>query len=146
MTQDDSGWENYYQKTQGRTPRMVLLEALDIIEKETPKESRNAIDLGCGAGIETGILLERGWDVLAIDSEPGAIKHLMEKVSDENRARLETQVAKFEEVSLREAVLIHASFSLPFCHPDHFPALWDKIADAIQPGGRFGICCLVLLR
>ena len=70
MTQDDSGWENYYQKTQGRTPRMVLLEALDIIEKETPKESRNAIDLGCGAGIETGILLERGWDVLAIDSEP----------------------------------------------------------------------------
>lgn len=137
MTQEDNGWENYYQKTKGRATRKVLLDVLDIIEKGTPKDSRNAIDLGCGTGIETAILLERGWSVLAIDSEPGAIRHLIQNVSEEFRDRLETQVAKFEEVSLREADLIHASLSLPFCHPDHFPYLWEKIVSAIQPGGRF---------
>jgi tellurite methyltransferase len=137
MTQEESGWENYYQKTQGRTPRKVLLDTLDIIEKDRPRESRNAVDLGCGAGIETAILLEHGWDVLAIDSDPSGIKRLIDKVSDEHRPRLQTQVAKFEDVSLRETELVHASLSLPFCHPNHFPALWGKIVDAIQPGGRF---------
>jgi len=33
--------------------------------------------------------------------------------------------------------LIHASYSIPFCHPDHFPALWEKISNALKPGGRF---------
>lgn len=137
MTQEDSGWENYYQKMQGRAPRQVLLDVLDMIEKDAPKDSRNAIDLGCGAGIETVMLLERGWDVLAIDSDPGGIKRLMEKVSEANRVRLQTQLAKFEGVSLRATDLIHASLSLPFCPPDHFPPLWDKIVEAIQPGGWF---------
>jgi SAM-dependent methyltransferase len=50
---------------------------------------------------------------------------------------LQTQVAKFEEVNLPPADLIHASYSIPFCHPDHFPELWEKIANALKPGGRF---------
>lgn len=137
MTQENSGWENYYQKMQGRAPRQVLLDVLDKFEKETSINSRNAIDLGCGAGNETVVLLEHGWNVLAIDGDPGGIKRLMENVSKVDRSRLQTQVAKFEQVSLRATDLIHASLSLPFCHPDHFPVLWSKIVNAIQPGGRF---------
>jgi len=137
MTQEENGWENYYRKTQGRATREVLLDVLEIIEKGAPKDLRTTIDLGCGAGIETAILLEHGWHVLAIDGEPGAIRGLTQKVSEEYRDRLETQVAKFEDVSLREADLIHASLSLPFCPPDHFPGLWEKIVSAIQPGDRF---------
>lgn len=137
MTQEDSGWENYYQKMQGRAPRQVLLDVLDMFGKDTSKDSRNAIDLGCGAGNETVVLLERGWNVLAIDGDPGGIKRLIENVSKHDQARLQTQVAKFEQVSLRATDLIHASLSLPFCHPNHFPVLWSKIVNAIQPGGRF---------
>jgi hypothetical protein len=50
---------------------------------------------------------------------------------------LQTQVSNFEKVSLSSADLIHASYSIPFCHPDHFPALWEKISNALNPGGRF---------
>jgi len=31
----------------------------------------------------------------------------------------------------------HASYSIPFCHPDHFPAMCEKITNALNPGGRF---------
>ena len=82
-------------------------------------------------------LLERGWDVLAIDGEPAAIEHLLAKVPEAKQEYLQTQVAKFEDVSLPAADLIHASLSLPFCAPEHFDAFWGKLVNAIRPGGRF---------
>ncbi|HBB35207.1 MAG TPA: class I SAM-dependent methyltransferase, partial [Cyanobacteria bacterium UBA9273] len=35
------------------------------------------------------------------------------------------------------ADLINASFSLPFCPPQDFPSLWQKIVNCLVPGGRF---------
>jgi hypothetical protein len=83
------------------------------------------------------VLLSRGWHVLAVDGASAAIKRLMEKVPPEAPAHLQTQVSTFEEVALPATDLIHASYSLPFCHPRHFPALWEKITNALNPGGRF---------
>jgi tellurite methyltransferase len=134
MSQDDHTWENYYQKIKGRSPRQLLL---DVLEKYPSGLSLQAIDLGCGDGTESAILLERGWTVLAVDGEPAALEHLMEKIPVENRDRLQTQIAKFEDVQLPSADLIHASLSIPFCKPEYFPVLWQKIVDAIKPGGRF---------
>ena len=134
MTLADFNWDGYYQKIQGRRPRQLLLDALEKFPSQT---SFHAIDLGCGDGTETAVLLEKGWNVLAIDGEPAAIKRLAEKVSDENRARLQTQVAKFKDVVLSPTDLIHVSLSIPFCEPEHFDALWDKITTVIKPGGRF---------
>jgi trans-aconitate methyltransferase len=137
MSQEDNKWKVYYQKIKGRAPRQLLVDALAYFPDETSSTQRNAIDLGCGDGTESALLLARGWNVLAIDGEPAAIQHLMEKVPAESKIRLQTQVAKFKDVLLPPAHLIHASLSIPFCEPEHFPALWDKIAHAIQPGGRF---------
>lgn len=127
-------WDEYYDKMQEREPRQVLL---DVLAKYPTGDSLHAIDLGCGEGTETVILLEGGWHVLAIDADHGGIKRLLDKTPKESRDRLETQVSKFEDVSLPVVDLIHASFSLPFCDPDHFPALWEKITNALKPGGRF---------
>lgn len=134
MADDTFNWDEYYKKIQGRAPRQLLLDAL---EKFPSGESLQAIDLGSGDGTETVVLLARGWHVLAVDSEPAGIKRLMEKVPQEGQAHLQTQVAKFEEVTLPPVDLIHASYSIPFCHPDHFLALWEKISNALNPGGRF---------
>ena len=35
------------------------------------------------------------------------------------------------------AHLIHAGFSLPFCPPSRFPALWEQIRLALVPGAIF---------
>jgi len=138
MADENPTWEDYYQKIQGRAPRPLLLAVLKAVEEDVSQNtSRHAIDLGCGDGTETLELLSRSWNVLAVDAEPGAIKRLLDKLSEAHRAHLQTQIAKFEEVSLVPADLIHASFSIPFCKPEHFDTFWKKIVAAIKPGGRF---------
>ena len=117
---DEMSWDEYYKKIQGRAPRQLLLDALEKFQSQT---SLQAIDLGSGDGTETAVLLARGWHVLAVDGEPAGINRLLEKVPQGAQAHLQTQVAKFEDVILPSADLIHASYSIPFCHPDHFPAL-----------------------
>jgi trans-aconitate methyltransferase len=134
MADDTFNWDEYYKKIQGRAPRQLLLDALEKYPADT---ALHAIDLGCGDGTETALLLSRGWHVLAVDGESAGIKRLQDKVPNEGQVHLQTQVSKFEEVVLPSADLIHASYSIPFCHPDHFPALWEKIVNALNPGGRF---------
>jgi trans-aconitate methyltransferase len=130
-------WQEYYRKIEGREPRPLLLDVLERYVTDAPQSARQAIDLGSGDGIESAILLERGWSVLAVDSEPSALDHLLARIPSEAQARLQTQVTKFEDVHLPSADLIHASFSLPFCAPEHFDALWDKIVASLKPDGRF---------
>ena len=134
MSDESMSWDDFYKKIQGRPPRQLLLDAL---EKFPEQASLQAIDLGCGDGTESAVLLSRGWHVLAVDAEPAATQRLLAKVPPEGQDRLQTQITKFEEVNLPSTDLVHASFSLPFCHPDHFPALWQKITRAIKTGGRF---------
>lgn len=128
-------WENYYSNVSGRQPRPLLL---DVIRRMgVAEDARQAIDLGCGDGTETAALLANGWRVLAIDGEPTAFTHLNAKIPAEARERLQTQVARFEAMELMPAELIYAGFSIPFCRPQHFGALWQKIVTNIVPGGRF---------
>lgn len=137
MTLEDVNWEEYYQKIQGRAPRSLLINALDRFRPDPSQIARKAIDLGCGDGTETAILLECGWNVLAIDGQHTAITRLEAKIPIELQARLNTQVAKFENVVLSPVDLILACLSIPFCEPEHFDRLWDKIVNSVMLEGRF---------
>jgi tellurite methyltransferase len=33
--------------------------------------------------------------------------------------------------------LVNSSFAIPFCPPERFPELWERIVGSIEPGGRF---------
>jgi tellurite methyltransferase len=114
-------WSRYYDAV-GDDPRETLLDALDRFEAPGA-----AADLGCGTGRDTVELLRRGWQVVAIDSE--------EEAGDDER--LSTQVAGYEEAVLPESDLVNASWALPFCRPELFGVVWDRIVDSIRPGGRF---------
>jgi SAM-dependent methyltransferase len=129
------GWNCYYNATTDRYPRELLVRTL--LYFEPADEPRRAIDLGCGAGVETAELLRRGWHVLAIDGQADAIQRVQARVAADQRARLETRFAAFEELRLPSADLIWAGLSLPFCPPHHFAGLWEKIVHALTRGGRF---------
>lgn len=130
-------WAAYYSAVVGRPPRDTLLAALAHFEEESALRSQFAVDLGCGEGRDTVELLRRGWRVLGIDGEPEAIARLLNR-PDINLNQLETQIVRFEELTLPDAVdLINASFSLPFCPPEYFPDLWEKIVLSLRSGGRF---------
>ena len=128
-----SDWVSYYQAIAGRPPRETLLTALNNFAPE----ARFAVDLGCGDGRDTVELLRRGWRVLGIDGEAQGITRLLSRPGVDT-TNLDTQVVRFEALQLPNNVdLINASFSLPFCPPAEFPALWNKVVTSLRPGGRF---------
>lgn len=124
------GWSRYYDAADEQ-PRQTLLDALDRFG-----EPAFAVDLGCGTGRDTLELLRRGWRVLAIDGEQEAIDRLA-VTADGVDARLETEVAPMEEAAWPATQIVNASYSLPFCPPERFPDLWERIVDSLPPGGRF---------
>ncbi len=129
---NDTSWTTYYEGDEGRSPWELLLRVL-----ATFAEPGDAVDLGCGAGIDTLAMLERGWSVFATDAEPEAIARLKRRVGTTFGVRLRLQQARMEDVRLRRADLVWAGFSLFFCDPGRFPALWERIGAATRAGGRF---------
>jgi trans-aconitate methyltransferase len=130
-------WTAYYQALTGRAPRELLLRALARWAAAPAGVARRAIDRGCGDGTETVALLQQGWHVLAVDSQPEAITTLRARVPPEHAARLATSVATFEQAVLPPVDFIYAGLSLFFCAPEHFPTAWTHIRAALLPGGRF---------
>lgn len=128
-------WPGYFASVAGKPARETLIEALRLFGNEAPSD---AIDLGCGEGRDTQELLGRGWRVLAIDGSQKGIDLLRARPGLAEHPRLSTRVSVFEDLTdLPRARLLNASFSVPFCHPDHFARLWSVLTGAIAPGGRF---------
>lgn len=129
-------WEKYYELSRDWPPREFLLK--NVARFDTPGF---AIDLGCGIGTDSRFLLDKGWQVLAIDSQEIALTTLLAQTPPEHQSRLQTSRTSFEKLSdgtltLPPADLIWAGNSLPFCHPHHFESLWEKIITAVKPNGR----------
>jgi SAM-dependent methyltransferase len=98
---------------------------------------RMAVDLGCGSGTDVLALLERGWEVTAVDQDEAGLGLLSECIPDESAGRVTIACGGFDDVALPPAELVHAGFSLPFCAPGDFAAVWKGIRDALRPGGVF---------
>jgi len=60
---DETTWADHYDESEDREPRELLLEALSRFGPG----SHDAVDLGCGSGIDTLAILERGCQVFATD-------------------------------------------------------------------------------
>ena len=88
---DEIPWTDYYRENEGREPRALLLEVLGSFER-----AGEAVDLGCGAGIDTLAMLERGWQVFATDAEEEAIQRTRGRVPPELQPRLQTRVTPME--------------------------------------------------
>jgi tellurite methyltransferase len=125
-------WAAYYQQLRDRPPRKTLVAALDAFGE--PPADPLAIDLGCGAGRDIVEILRRGWRVVAVDSEPEALRQLEAR----NLPNITPVLARFEEVPLPLGVqLVNSSFALPLCEPARFHELWQRIGEALPSGGRF---------
>ncbi len=129
-------WPGYFGAVLGKPPRDTLLAALAAFEQEGVAAGF-AVDLAAGEGRDTLALLERGWRVLATDAEPRGFELLWPRVPAAAQDALTTTLVRFEDTVLPPCDLVNASFALPFCAPEHLPALWMRMVDAIRPGGRF---------
>lgn len=127
---DETHWPTYNEAQATRRPRPLCTE---LVRRAGPGNGRLALDLGCGAGVETGALLGAGWRVVAVDSDPGTPHRVRRLVGDSGD--VEVVVADLAEFEPPPADLVHASYSLPFVPPAHFDPLWQCLRRSLRPGG-----------
>jgi tellurite methyltransferase len=129
-------WDRYYKNKQDQPPRQVVVKALSLFERPA-----KALDIGFGAGNETVLMLNSGWQVWAIDTEPKAVQIINQRRDVKDLANLAAAVANFEENStwdiLPQVDFINASYALPFCNPHKFETIWTHIKQKLNTGGRF---------
>lgn len=127
-------WSQFYEQQGGRGVRPTFASALAA----WPGDPGDAIDLGCGDGVETRHLAQRGWRVLAIDADLGVEDRVLAGLPPADASRVRVRSAPFETLGdLPAADLVYAGFALPFCEADRFPYVWADIRDALRLGGLF---------
>jgi hypothetical protein len=129
-------WSGYFNAVLGKGARDTLIAALDSFEQEGFYKGF-AVDLAAGEGRDSLELLRRNWRVLATDNHPEAFPHLWARVPEILKPQLTTIAVNFCDMKFPDCDMVNASFALPFCEPQHFEVLWNKIAASIRPGGRF---------
>ncbi len=123
-------WTNYQNKTYGNDVCKLLIEFLDNYKID------NAIDLGCGSGNETVYMIKNGIKVLAIDRQLNQ-DFILNRLSDNEKKMISFKESSFEDVELPRTNLLTAFFSIPFCNPNNFDELWNKIYNSIEDDGYF---------
>lgn len=134
MARDAAHWATYNESQGDRPPRPLCR---DVLALAGPGEGRLAVDLGCGAGIETRAMRGAGWRVHAIDSEPSTVARLGREVGDD--PDVEVVLARIDEVGLPAADLVHASYTLPYVDPQHFPGFWEGLVRSLRPGAWLAV-------
>ena len=123
-------WTNYQNKTYGDDACKLIIDFLDKYKVDS------AIDLGCGSGNETVYMIKNGIKVLAIDRQLNK-DFILNRLSDSEKQLISFKESSFEDVELPRTNLLTAFFSIPFCNPDNFDELWNKIYNSIEDNGYF---------
>ena len=121
-------WEDFYKITKDRSPWPLLVKAVSLLSRKG-----YALDLGCGAGRDTRFLLEQGFAVIAVDSDPHAIALLADFPQD----RLRAVQSSFEDFEFETYDLVNAHFALPFAPEDRFHEVFARIKHALNADGIF---------
>lgn len=121
-------WENFYKLTKNRPPWPLLVEAVNLLSQR-----KAALDIGCGAGRDSRFLLEEGFRVTALDSDPNAVA-LMTSFSQDY---LRVVQSSFETFDFEKYDLVNAHFALPFLSEEYFHVVFARIKEALHAGGLF---------
>lgn len=132
-------WDNYFRKKLNDPPRDFIIKGLQNIPN--PNSAEVAIDLGAGVGHETYLLLQKGYNVIAIDNQKAAFDIMLKRPEImPYKDRLTTYETSFEKIDFQKmpsAGIVIASFALPFCKPEQFNQFWNHVSGQIKPGGYF---------
>jgi trans-aconitate methyltransferase len=130
-------WAAYNDDRRNRQPRPLCQE---LVAFAGPGDGRQALDLGCGAGVETSTLLRAGWRVHAIDSAPGTHERVLRTLGDFPHDHLTIEAADLCALpDLPPTDLVYAGYSLPFLAPRDFRRVWTVIRKRLRPGAWLAV-------
>ncbi|WP_306214792.1 class I SAM-dependent methyltransferase [Actinoplanes sp. RD1] len=136
MTHDDAHWVAYNAVRGSRPARDLLIRAAATAG---PGRGRAAIDLGCGAGVETRALLDAGWRVHAIDGAPGTEEVIRRTVGGVHDRLTVANLHYADLTTLPPADLIYSGYALPYQPRESFDRIWALIRGALRPGGVLAV-------
>jgi tellurite methyltransferase len=122
-------WGRFYSFTKDSPPWPLLVRAASLASR-----NGSALDLGAGAGRDTRYLLDHGFQVTAVDADPGS----MAMLSALPQANLRVVQSSFEDYfPFATYDLINSEFALPFTPWDRFAEVFSRMKAALVPGGIF---------
>lgn len=102
----------------------------------------HALDMGCSSGRNALYLSGLGFDVTAVDNNPGAINTLQQIIDAENITNLKAQVYDLNTAALGEDYgFINCTVTLMFLNPETVPAVLADMQAHTLPGGYNLIVC-----
>ncbi len=131
-------WDEHFQTILDDPPEQFVVSGLNRIGEKG--NGKVAIDLGSSVGHETKLLLQKGYKVIAVDSNAKALDYMMMQTGiRQYKPKLTTINSKFESLNftkLPQADLVVSSFALPFVSRNKFKRVWQDITANIKPGGH----------
>ena len=125
----DTWAEDYHGRFDSRTPD----EQLTAFITGVPVGAK-VLDLGCGVGRSSALMIEAGLDVDALDASPAFARMARDKFG------IEVQLATFDSVEAVEAYDgVFANFSLLHAPRDEMPDHLARIHRALKSDGLFHI-------
>lgn len=127
-------WEMYYEKNRGRPLRPLFVQAIQFVDSSASR----AVDLGCGVGTEVADLLQRGFEVHAVDQEPKSIE--LVKLNSLNSPKLHTHLSSLETWKAWPTVdFLFAYHSFPFCDSKNFISVIEKAFSSLSSNGILAV-------
>ena len=126
--------EKYYEATLNNKPS-GLIRKFFINKYDQKLQGKNAIDLGCGVGNDTLFLLEKGFNVTAIDKEK-QVQEIIENKIINNKQNLKIIINDFSKSDILKSDLILANYSLFFVK-ENFNVFLKEILKKINSKGFF---------
>ena len=133
MRRTAEDWKDYYvaRKPKGLHPTYALLEP------HLPSGGR-ALELGCGTGHGVLHLVEKGFEVVAVDAHAAGLDSLRADLPCDARATLiQSRFEDLDVATLGAFDVIVAGFSLFFMNREQFLDFWPKLRGAMAPGCVF---------
>lgn len=125
------GWEEYYDTTQDAEPHQNVVMLL-----RKNRKPGIAVDLGCGAGRDTVLLLKHGWTVISYDINNNA-QYILDRITPEEKGRFTFVKARHQDAEIPKCDLVVANDSMHYLSKEEFKTLVDKIYDSLNPNGDF---------
>ena len=102
----------------------------------------SALDMGCSNGRNALYMSQLGFNVTAVDNNPGAIDMLQQIVSQEGIANIQAQVYDINNAGLgQDYGFIACTVTLMFLDPARVDAVIDDMQTHTLPGGYNLIVC-----
>jgi tellurite methyltransferase len=138
-----NGWDAHWREEANRPYwEQPAPDVVEFVSSASARHFRDVLDLGCGIGRHTGLLLDAGWQVTAVDSSSEALM-VLERNFGSFRDQLTVVRASYDE-----DVFAANSFDFVLAYNVIYHGVRDTMGRAMQlvrqwlrPGGLFFFTC-----